>query len=193
MAIVTGPVKRFSSVAKSCIRRNNMANMDVDKFQPVDIVLVCGLPGAGKSHFSRNYFNHDGRKRVNRKELRRLLWEMTSFGEPWSEELFNEHDEGLVHHVERKIIEHLLQNRHRILVDNTSVTAESRRPYIHIAQQARRTIGVVFLNVPIQKCLARNRSRDDQMSEAIITNLYAALELPEKREGFDEVLVLPDY
>lgn len=167
--------------------------MNLEKFQSTDIVLVCGLPGAGKSHFSKAFFDSGGRRRVNRKELRRLLWEMTSFGEPWREDYFNEHDEGLVHHVERKIVEHLIQSRLPVLVDNTSVTEESRKWYVATAHAARRTIAAVFLNVPIQKCLARNRGREDQMSESIITNLYAAIELPEKQEGFDDVLIVNDY
>ncbi|WP_455383249.1 AAA family ATPase [Salinispira pacifica] len=167
--------------------------MDLDRFDPLDIVLVCGLPGAGKSHFSRTYFNKNDRKRINRKELRRLIYEMTSFGDPWHEDYFNDYDEMLVKHVERKMIEHFLQERLPLLIDNTSVSVESRQYYLTVARQARKTIGAIFLNVPIQKCLARNRSREDQMSEGIIVNLYARLELPAKAEGFNEVLILPDY
>ena len=167
--------------------------MDIDRFQPLDIVMVCGLPGAGKSHFSGTYFNKNNRKRINRKELRRLIYEMTNFGDPYRDEYFNDYDERLVHHVERKMIEHFLQERLPLLIDNSSVSVESRQYYTNVARQARRTIGAIFLNVPIQKCLARNRSREDRLSEGIIANLYAGLELPSKAEGFNEVLVLPDY
>ncbi|HUX14145.1 MAG TPA: ATP-binding protein [Spirochaetia bacterium] len=165
----------------------------MEKLNAMDILLVCGLPGSGKSHFSRTYCNTNGRKRINRKELRRLIYEMTSFGDAWSEEYFNDHDELLVKHVERKMVEHFLQERLLLLIDNTSVTVESRQYYANIARQTRRTIGAIFLNVPIKKCLARNGMREDKISEGIIVNLYAALELPTKAEGFNEVLVLPDY
>ena len=30
--------------------------MDVHRYQGFDIVLVCGLPGSGKSHFASTYF-----------------------------------------------------------------------------------------------------------------------------------------
>ncbi len=167
--------------------------MELEKFDRLDILLVCGLPGSGKSHFSRTYFNKKGRKRINRKELRRLIYEMTSFGDPWSEEDFNDYDELLVKHVERKMVEHFLQERLPLLIDNTSVSVESRQYYLNIAHQTRKTIGAIFLNVPIKKCLARNRTREDQISEGIVVNLYAGLELPTKTEGFNEVLILPDY
>ena len=85
--------------------------MDLAKFQSLDMVLVCGLPGSGKSRFAAEFFADSGRDRVNRKEIHRLLYEMIHFGKKWSEKAFDELDDFLVKHVERKIIEHLLQNR----------------------------------------------------------------------------------
>jgi protein phosphatase len=157
------------------------------------MVLICGLQGAGKSHFAKKFFAVDERKRINRKEIRRLLFEMTNFGEPWREEFFNEHDEMLVNHVERKILEHLLQYRHPVLVDNTNVTVESRSVYLATAKRLGKSAGVVFLDLPLKTCLERNRTREDRLSESIITNLYASLELPTKAEGFKEVLVINNY
>ena len=167
--------------------------MDISSFQSLDVVLICGLQGAGKSHFARSYFNTNKRKRINRKEIRRLLYEMTNFGEPWKEDFFNEHDEILVNHVERKIFEHLLQNRYPVLVDNTNVTAEARASYVSAAKRLGKSVGVIFLDLPLKVCLERNREREDRLSESIITNLYATLELPTKAEGFKELLVLKAY
>jgi predicted kinase len=167
--------------------------MDLARFQTLDVVLICGLQGAGKSHFAKTYFNQGDRKRINRKEIRRLLYEMTNFGDPWKEEYFNDHDEILVNHVERKILEHLLQNKQQVLVDNTNVNVEARSDYLSIAKRLGRTAGVVFLDLPLKVCLERNRSREDRISEGIITNLYARLELPSKAEGFKEVLVVESY
>lgn len=167
--------------------------MDIGNFQSLDVVLICGLQGAGKSHFARSYFNVNKRKRINRKEIRRLLYEMTNFGEPWKEDFFSDHDEILVNHVERKIFEHLLQNRYPVLVDNTNVTAESRAPYVTAAKRLGKSVGVIFLDLPLKVCLERNREREDRLSESIITNLYATLELPTKSEGFKELLVLKAY
>jgi len=167
--------------------------MDLSRFQSIDVVLICGLQGAGKSHFAKTFFGDGERRRINRKEIRRLLFEMTNFGEPWKEELFNEHDEMLVNHVERKILEHLLQYRHQVLVDNTNVTIESRSIYVSTAKRLGRSVGVIFLDLPLKVCLERNRAREDRLSESIITNLYASLQLPTKAEGFREVLVINSY
>ena len=107
--------------------------MDLKKFENLDIILICGLPAAGKSHFSRRFFKESGRTRVSRKEIRRLIYEMTSFGEKWEESMFSHVDENLVKHTERKVIEHLLVNNEKVLVDNTSITVASRNMYLSVA------------------------------------------------------------
>jgi tRNA uridine 5-carbamoylmethylation protein Kti12 len=80
-----------------------------------------------------------------------------------------------------------------VLVDNTNVTVESRSIYLSTAKRFGKPVGVVFLDLPLKLCLERNRTREDGISESIITNLYARLELPTKAEGFKEVLVINSY
>jgi predicted kinase len=167
--------------------------MDLGRFQNLDIVVVCGLPGSGKSHFASAHFSGTGRLRVNRKELRRLLFEMTHFGQKWSEKDFASSDEFLVGHVEKKILEHFLQNHKKLLIDNTSMSQESRKPYVTIARQAGKSIGAIFLDTPVPRCLERNRSREDAMPERVIANLQAEKQLPDTAEGYKEVLVLTNY
>jgi predicted kinase len=168
-------------------------SVEFEKFQNLDIVLVCGLPGSGKSHFAGAHFHQMERKRVNRKEIRRLLFEMTNFGQKWSEKEFASNDEFLVKHVERKIIEHLLQTKQRILIDNTNISVESRKQYLTIAHQAGRSIGVIFLDTPVLRCMERNRSREDSVPERVISNLEAEKELPERSEGYREVAIVGSY
>ncbi len=167
--------------------------MDLSQFQALDIILVCGLPGSGKSVFSRQFFANSGRDRVNRKEIHRLLYEMIHFGKRWTEQEFDALDEHLVKHVERKIIEQLLQKKQKVLVDNTSVSGSSRKTYLGIAQQMRKTIGAIFLNTSPATCLQRNREREDPVPERVISNLAATIDLPKTEEGFKAVLVLKDY
>jgi predicted kinase len=167
--------------------------MDLGRFQNLDIVVVCGLPGSGKSHFASAHFSGTGRLRVNRKELRRLLFEMTHFGQKWTEKDFASSDEFLVGHVERKIVEHFLQNHKKLLIDNTSVSAESRKAYVAIARQTGKSIGALFLDTPVARCLERNRAREDSMPERAIASLQAEKELPDNAEGFKEVLVVTNY
>lgn len=154
------------------------------------MVIVCGLPGAGKSTYARENFQDTGHKRVNRNEIRRLLHSMITFGESWHADLFDERDEALVKHVERRIIEHLLHEGEKTLIDNTSVTAASRNHYLKLAHAAGRTAGVIFLHVPVHTCLERNQDHEDHIPDRVVVNLFAAIELPTISEGFQKVLIV---
>ncbi len=154
-------------------------------YDNIDILLICGLPGSGKSYFAKQHFESSDRKRINRAEIRRLLYEMSHFGKEWHESDYSETDEVLVKHVEKKIIEHHLHHNIKVLIDNTSVTKLSRKYYLEIAKATKKTIAVIFINTPIQVCLQRNRQRTDKKPENVISNLFASIEIPDTREGFN--------
>ena len=56
-----------------------------------------------------------------------------------------------------------------------------------------RSIGIVFLDTPAGHCLERNASRDDRVPDTAISNLAAALQRPDKSEGFQEAVIVRGY
>ena len=106
--------------------------MTLDALRKSDIILICGLPGSGKSHFARKYFKKSGRKRINRKEIRKHIYEMFNFNDGWTESCYHEEDELLVKYIEKKIIEHLVFNGEKVVIDNISVSEKSRIDYINL-------------------------------------------------------------
>ncbi len=165
-------------------------SFNVESFDNYDIVLISGLPASGKSYFAKEHFEKTKRKRINRSEIRKLMFEMTNFGKKWDESYYNENDEVLTKHIERKILEHLAHYNNKILIDNTSVTKQSRKGYLEIAKFNNKSIAVIFINTPVKKCIERNRQREDKKPEFIISQLYSKIELPDKREGFNDVIII---
>jgi predicted kinase len=117
---------------------------------------------------------------------------MTNFGDKWSEQLFNAVNEHFVKHTERKMIEHLLSNGEKVLIINSSLTSDSRKVYTSIAERMRKTIGIIFIDADIKGSIERNRVVEDPIPENVIPNLAAKKSLPEKREGFNGVIILTD-
>ncbi len=169
--------------------------MNLDKFHKLDVIIVCGLPGAGKSQFAEDNFKDTDRKRINRGEIRRFLYEMTTFNNKWTEDMFNEKQEYLVKHVEIEILEYFLHNNLKILIDNTSITKESRKSYIEKAKQKGKSIGIIFINTPVKKCIERSKQKDRHINTNVISNLYARIDLPKnsRDENVKETLIIDEY
>lgn len=166
---------------------------EIQNFFQLDIVIVCGLHGSGKSHFAHRFFREQNFKRVNRGELRKSLFMMTHYGEEWKNSNFKAENENLVKHVERKIIEQIILENKKILIDNTSLTKEYRKNYINIAKKNNKQIGAIFLHTPIDVCLERNRKQEDPFPESLISNQFANIDSPTESEGFKKVKIISDY
>lgn len=162
----------------------------MDQLHKCNIVLLGGLYGSGKTEFAIKHFMNKSRFRVSRLEIRRLLFEMTTFDQKWAADKFNEEDDVLVKHVERKIIEHFLQNKRNVLVVNTFTSPESRKRFITIAKDMKKTIGIVFLDVPVDICLKNNQAKSNEVPAYILQNLSNKKVLPSKNEGFNEVVIV---
>jgi len=169
-----------------------MIKADLSKMHNFDIVLVSGLPCSGKSYIARTEFMDKGRLRISKSEIRQFVYEMTNFGKKWSEQLFSSVNEHFVKHTERKMVEHLLANGEKVLVIKSSLTLDSRKVYTSIAEKMRKTIGIIFIDANLQGCMERNRVSEDPIPENILPRLATRKTLPEKREGFNSIIILTD-
>ncbi len=113
-------------------------NATLEKFNSFDILLICGVYGSGKNAFAEKYFKNGAWNRVSRNEIRKLLYEMTRFGETWESAKFSEEDDILVKHIERKILEHYLHNKRKVLVINTFATKKSRQRFVSLRQNIKK-------------------------------------------------------
>ena len=164
--------------------------MDLSRFHKLDIVLLCGIYGSGKMEFAMKYFKDQGRSRISRSEIRRAMYEMLNFGEKWSPDRFSEENDALVKHIERRTAEHLLHFKNKILVINTFITKRSRKGMIDLARQMKKSIGAIFLNRPLEQCLERNRQNPFPVPQEVLFSLHARIELPDKGEGLDDVMIV---
>lgn len=165
----------------------------MNKIHSCNILLLGGLYGSGKTGFALKNFKDKSRYRISRIEIRRLIFEMTNFGAPWTAEKFAEEDDVLVKHVERKILEHYIHLKRNVLIVNTFHSEESRARFIKLAKDSKKSIGIVFLDAPLDFCFKHNAGRATTVPDHIVQSLFNKKVLPSKKEGFDEVIILDNY
>jgi predicted kinase len=127
----------------------------------VELVVFCGVQGAGKTSFYRYRF-FETHVRVNLDMLRTRARE-------------------------RILVEACIAARQRFVVDNTNPTVEARRRYVEPAKSAGfEVVGFAFPSTP-REALAINAGRplQQQLSTKAVLETLERIERPTLEEGFD--------
>lgn len=133
----------------------------------MELVILIGLQGAGKSSFYRARFagTHvlvsKDRLPNNRRPARR----------------------------QRQLIEEALQAGQSVVVDNTNPTGQDRAELIELARHHGATVIGYYFESRLEDCLERNRLRagKDRVPDVALLTVAKKLELPAYAEGFDRL------
>ncbi len=129
----------------------------------MEAVLFIGIPGSGKSTFYlEKFFNTHVRINLDMLKTRQR---------------------------EQVLLDACIQAKQSFVVDNTNITLAERARYIPLARQSGfRVVGYYFQS-DLGTALQRNRRRSGRAaipSTGVLAR-FRQLELPEYREGFDEL------
>jgi AAA domain len=142
---------------------------------PLEVVILIGLPGAGKSTF-RSQRLAETHAVVSRHLLR---------------------DHRRPERRQRQLILAALASRMSVVVDNTNPSVGERASIIAAAQAVGARVRGYFFDSPLPECAARNALRPERTRVPSVGLFAAAMRLvrPSRAEGFDELLTvrtLPD-
>lgn len=133
----------------------------------MECVILVGLPGAGKSTFSRERFSgtHDS---VSKDAMR--------------------HNRRPQRRQERLLAESLAAGR-SVVVDNTNPGVAVRAPLIDIARRHGAEVVGYFFPTDVKDALRRNRAREgrERVPDVAIFTTRKRLEPPTFAEGFDRL------
>ncbi|HEU0297800.1 MAG TPA: AAA family ATPase [Longimicrobium sp.] len=129
----------------------------------MEAVILVGIQASGKSTFYAQRF-FDTHVRISRDLLK-------------------------TRNRERLLLQACIEGKQPFVVDNTSVRAEERAPYIAAARAAGYRVVCYFFRTETRAAIARNRLRQGKAAVPIpgILGTYKKLEEPRMEEGFDEI------
>lgn len=146
------------------------------------LVLLVGAAGSGKSTFARKHFRST--EIVSSDALRAAV----------SDDEADQSASGDAFQILRLIAGKRLSRGRLTVIDATSVLRESRRSLLALAAREQRPAIAIVLNLPVEICLARQRSRTDRpVAQEVVEKQAADLadSLPGlSSEGFQRVYVL---
>ncbi len=142
------------------------------------LLMLIGVPGSGKSTLASQIAAQTAGKIVCCDQIRGELFGheaiQGSWGRVWGR-VVQEWQQGI-------------HQRQLVIYDATNARCRYRRQLIAYGRSLGfRRVGGLWLDVPLEVCLHRNRQRDRQVDELVITRMYRALEAcpPQSRDGWD--------
>lgn len=89
------------------------------------------------------------------------------------------------------VIQALLQGKN-VVIDNTSVTAEIRKPLIDLGHQFGADVIAYHFATTIKECIARNAQRTGRakVPNVAIYTMAKKFQEPTIAEGFDDIIVI---
>jgi len=135
----------------------------------MELVVLIGLPGAGKSSFHRSRYSG------THVHVSKDLLGRSARGK----------DEKQL-----RLVEAALRTGRSVVVDNTNPRPADRAPLLELARRLGATTVGILVAAPVADCLRRNAAREGKARVPAVAIYVAAKKLvpPSREEGFDEVL-----
>ena len=157
----------------------------------IRLILLIGLPGSGKSSLAQQLVTQSQRcQLISTDAIRAQLFGDESIQGPWLlvwEQLQRQFQQAVARILQHQILE--------AIYDATNAVQEQRRDAIALARSIGFTqITGLWLDIPLQVCLERNRTRQRRVPEEVIVQMYRSLQAapPSFRDGLDQLIRCTD-
>ena len=146
------------------------------------LYIAVGLPGSGKSTYSKNFIKDKDIEYLSSDELR------AKFGSGETDQTCTNQVFG---HIKRKVDEFLKDGKN-VMVDATSVNRKERSDYINTAKKYGAKVVAIVFKMDRQGLIDRNKKRGEQggrvVPDWVIDKMLAKFEEPSYSEGIDVMI-----
>lgn len=133
------------------------------------LYVMCGVPGSGKSTFSRKLAEERGLERFSFDEMQCFRLE-----------------EFL-----RSAVEAMREGK-SVILDTTNLRVNVRKKVLQAVEDIPCRKVVVYMDTSLEQCLYRNAHREARLQDCIIESTYRSLQKPTLDEGWDEIIIVKE-
>ena len=144
-----------------------------------DFVLLCAVPGAGKTYFAKVAEESGEYKLVSSDDIREALWGDASIQKNLKR-VFSE--------MEARTIANL-QEGYNVIYDATNIKRKDRLSILNKVKELCPSVGTYCLrfDVPLDECIRRAAARERKVSADVIYRMAERFEEPQYDEGWDYI------
>lgn len=142
--------------------------------------MLIGLPGSGKSTIAKNMVKKDKNIEIfSSDKLRAELW--------GSEEI--QGDNTVLFNELHSRIKKCIKDGRDCIYDATNISANRRKAFLDEIKKYKVKKICIFALTSLDKCKQNNNKRDRKVPEYVIENMYKTFDIPQYREGWDNIII----
>ncbi|HEX2244539.1 MAG TPA: AAA family ATPase [Gammaproteobacteria bacterium] len=146
-----------------------------------DLIILRGLPGSGKTTFAKKWVAesraYGARARVNRDDIRQMVFGQDGVFEPTREEL--------VTVVQNETIKQFLRKGTSVIVDNINLRVKYIRELYEIGLSEGANPSILEFKTPVDVCVSRDRNRDRRVGADVIRDMAKKFTKPGLNGGIE--------
>lgn len=126
------------------------------------ITILSGLPASGKSTKAKEMLKEGNCVRVNKDLLRTML----------HFDKFSGNNEKLTVNTQVAIVKEILSTSSKnVIIDDTNLNKKVVDRWNEVANEHNTTCEYIFIDTPVEECVARDASRPDMVGKSVIINM----------------------
>lgn len=148
-------------------------------------VLTIGLPGSGKTTYSKKYAGENGFDYISSDEIRY---------DRFTDEFGDNEEQSEIWREARLRIAQSLKEGKSVLLDSTMTHSKSRVNLIRFAKSIDENVEIIAMhfNTPLEVCLERNSKREKPVPSEVVEGMFKKYQTPSENEGFTEIIELDE-
>lgn len=133
------------------------------------LYVMCGVPGSGKSTFSRKLAEERGLERFSFDEMQ--CFRLEEFLRPAVE---------------------AIRNGKSVILDTTNLRVNVRKKVLQAVGDVQCRKVMVYMDTSLEQCLYRNAHREARLQDCMVESTYRSLQKPTLDEGWDEIITVKE-